>query len=797
MAGGVVEYIIGLRDQFSAAAAKVAEAAALAEKRARAMGAAANQAEAALNRIKPPAGLGVAAREMDAVAAATKRAGTAMVQTGTATRMNARDWSSTYASWRAENKALEREMRQTQRTAQEHAGWWQRNKGSFMGGLAQGGAHSALGYRGSSMLEKGMGAWMGWTLGSMAVHGADKAVTKAAEVDTMRRKLAFVLGDQGLADAAVDKAFSLSGVYQNTKVSENLEIIDDLRANLPEKFPKILEEATEPFVKLYSFWKAWDGGKHKDAAKSALKDVGLAIRSGELSGKITHDELEAHARNLSIAKAVFGEKFKMSEYFAAQKAANTAFPAMSDDFKYLGFNVLVQRLGQKAGVATGTMFAKMLQGIRMPGYSGKAWRDLGLMDESLIRSGQIELDKNGNPKGSSLAGKKWLVDQDLAAGNPMEYMLRRIFPALQKSGKVGGLDAGGIVRALDSGNVEALAAGIKAINKVDLARALGPLGYDRSAVMGLFENAMMAANILRDTHTWAQVEESMKKANAQFMDYFAAKTMAGDQADRFWQALTGKDFVPWISGNIQKVGQGFSWLADVTKQSGGVRSAFKWAGITAGSAVALAALMRITRLLGGLKKLTTIGIVLMGADAVLGNIDKIKAALATIGDGKKGTTVKATAGLYDDLSRWLATSWLGDATNAMMGGALYRMANEQRFRAAGAPWKHGADVARDVHRRRMEMHDQGTGYGLNFGQGFQRPRADLGNTAGNLAKSQTEVMVQTKVHTTFDTVKVQPSPLEIRYNGPIGGPSSVGMGGGEAHPRGTAMSEPASPKVAR
>lgn len=568
MSARIVEYIVSLVDRYSAVANKIAESSTKAAGSANAFGAAVNRAESALAKLVPPPALAGLPGQFERAAAGANKMATAVNNANAA-------------------------MSKTTAVVASRSG------GS--------GGNTVVG-GGGDKLGKGL---MAWLAGDMALGAIDGAIQKAADVDTMLEKLRFGMGgDTAMVKKAYDQAFSLSGKYKNTTVAENLHIIDDLRANLPHKMQDIIEKDLEPFVKLHSFFKAWEGGKHSGNAKGALKDIGTAIRSGELLGNVSGDDLAKHAQNLAVARVVFGEKFNLHGYFTAQKAAATALSAADDTFKSIDFAALEQRLGAGAGTALATLQNKTVGGIMMRQGSAEAWRRLGLVNMKNVR-----LDKKGLIDPKSMVGKDWLRGGALWGSNPTDAIMTVLAPAL---GNVAGLQAlAGMKSAWNSGDVDKLVAINKKIDRNKLTKELAGLGYDRNAVKQLTETILGAASLLRDRQQWKQVLRDFQN----FQSYEQSKQAFSAQMDRLFQALTGRTAVPFITSQINSAANALGRLANLAKNNPLARFAIN-TGALGGAALVLG---RILGLLTGIRRLGRITLAFAIAGAVWENWDKIVA----------------------------------------------------------------------------------------------------------------------------------------------------------------------------
>ena len=414
---------------------------------------------------------------------------------------------------------------------------------------------------GRTLGGKAMDAYFAAAVGSAVVGGVDHIIGKSADVSAMREKIKWALGgDKAGSDAAYAKAVEMSGKYKNTSVVENLHIIDDLRANLPESMDQILAHSAEPFVKMHGFFKAWAGGKHAGTAEKSLQAIGAAIRSGELTGAMSGEALAKHAEALSDAQVVFGEKFSAQKYLQGTQKAATALASSDDNFKYTDFPVLLQRLNDGGAVALRGLFDKAGAGNKVAAQSAEAWRALDLVDMS-----QVETTKAGTIKGSSLLGKDWLKGAGDYRLNMTDAIMTKVVPALAKHG--GLKDLAGLDEAWKAGDVKKLASIMEHFrhdkaNMGNLAKWAAALAKDPKAGQAVEELILGAASIQQDR----QRMHNVQKDKENFTTYDKSKQEVGAQADRLLQAISGED----LSGNIGAALSGLAgWLGtaadDITK----------------------------------------------------------------------------------------------------------------------------------------------------------------------------------------------------------------------------------------
>ena len=399
--------------------------------------------------------------------------------------------------------------------------------------------------------NKAMGAYFGYQIAKGGLHAVDSVVSKVGDVSAMREKLTWAMGgDKAGADAAYAKALELSGKYKNTTVLENLHVIDDLRANLPETMDHILHDAADPFVKMHGFFKAWQGGKHAGTAEHALKDVGAAIRAGELTGISSADDLVKHTQAIAKARILFGEKFSVPEYLQGVQKSATALSSADDTYKYVDFPILLQRLSQKAGVALRVGFQKFVAGATVSQEVAENWRKLDLVDMD-----KVKLDKGGQIKAASLLGTSWLKIGDELGVNSADAIMTKVVPALAEKG--GLKDLAGLDEAWKAGDVERAAQIMKkfranAGNMVKLSQAAIGLAKDPSAALLLEETITGAPSNLRERQRSKAIDGNVEK----FSTYDKAKQELSAQADRLLQTVAGDD-VDGLLGKAASAAAGF------------------------------------------------------------------------------------------------------------------------------------------------------------------------------------------------------------------------------------------------
>lgn len=590
MASRTVEFIYQLIDGFTKPAGSIEKAALGAQKTIHAMGAAANSADSSIGRL---------GKHMSELAAAQRAADPAWANADK--RLRSYGQSAQVAA--NNSRSLLETHKQIQKFEKENE---IKNK------YAPGGVGKMHGYirQGADLYFSGMMLEQGLQL-------VDSTIRGRADVDTMKRKLSAAFGGGAVGDAigkqSYEAAFKMSGKYRNTSVEENMKIIDDLRANLPESMDKILGENLEPFIKLHSFLKAWGGGKHAGAADAMLKDIGAAIRSGDLTGGVTAKLLAEHGEALRVATINMGDKFKVVPYFQAVQKAATALSVADKTFKYVDFPVLVSRLGRDGAVAIATGFQKLM-GTRLTQPTMEAWRNLGLVD-----MGQVRLDKNGFIDPKSVVGKKWLKNSDDYALNTTDALMKYVLPAIGK--QQNNPIFGEMSNAYLSGDVEKLAHVMEVFRQspkamIAMARQLTAMGYDRNFVKEMEELILGSASILRDRER----AKAIAKNQEDFKNYDEALQEVQAQANRTWLAMTGDEFMPWINNNLRRLGGVLKYVGDAYFNSSFLQKATSGAGLAAQGYLAIRGAQMLAHA-AGMQRVATI----------LSKIGIIKIGIAVVG----------------------------------------------------------------------------------------------------------------------------------------------------------------------
>ena len=245
---------------------------------------------------------------------------------------------------------------------------------------------NALGLAQKAALGGGIAAAGG--AATLAVYG--KIVDKGNElVAVQRRMMQAGVSNKEVAEATA-KAYQLSAQYQNMSVVENLKLINDARSTFGSQAHATHD--IDEFAKADSFLRAYEGGKH--GGDGIGKEIVAAMKSGEIAGKISPQEMKEHVAQLVAMRVAYGENLKIAQYLVAQRAGGVALRNTSDEFRYGMFPALVQENGVNAGTMLMTAFNKVVAGVGNRTSSIQEMESIGMLNKD-----QIKYDKAGRAIG--------------------------------------------------------------------------------------------------------------------------------------------------------------------------------------------------------------------------------------------------------------------------------------------------------------------------------------------------------------------------------------------------------------
>lgn len=384
--------------------------------------------------------------------------------------------------------------------------------------------------------------------------------------------------------------------------------------------------------------------------------------------------------------------------------------------------------------------------------------------------------------------------------NIPDWVMGTLMPHL--TGHVKGLDGKAFAGAWKAGDVDKLIKLTKDIDRTSLSKNLTGLGYDRTAVGALEEMIFRAASMQRDVQ---QFERALKDF-AKFNDYNKAKDSLSASIDRMMLALTGKEFVPMISGWLDKASAKISGFASKMQANPQMRQDIVDLGKTATQTAAAAGLLAVIRRLGGtmtlLRRLGFAGALVTGGSFLVAHWEGIstrlksiwtdlKTVFSTAFDGKDGTTTSALENFGKNIDSQMTT--IGDRIKDM---PVFKQIREQMNRLEPADYERmfpGESYREAARARSMASRGPEPGYIADNDNAGRFASSGLANAAAQ------RVMVESTVRTTIDPIVVQaPNSIQVQItgtvNGPVSGTGSIPMTTNS--PRGQSAAEPIVQKVA-
>ncbi len=401
--------------------------------------------------------------------------------------------------------------------------------------------------------------------GGAFVHGMGKIINKGNELVKIQRDMAQAGASNVQIQEAYAKAWKLTGKYQNIGAVDIMKMMNDARMIFGDFEHGI--HNIEPFVNSASFLRAYEGhekgGKHSE---QLFREINAAMKSGEIAGKITPEEMSKHVRALTAMKVAFGEQLKVTEYLTAQRAAGVAMRSVDDSFRYGTFAALVQENGSNAGVMLMTAFNKLFAGVRNRTKSLEEMGKLGLLDPS-----KIEYTKSGHAKG--LKDASAIKQNMLFAKRPDEWVWTVLKPLLAK--KTVGLTGKD-----------------KALKEAEIISRILP---DRNAAKAVTELLQQEVKLRKDSLALEKTRKALNEELYRQLSYDNAILAFHEQWNNLVQAL-GAPVIPAITKTIAALNNELAGIADWLGKNPETAGA-----ITSGLAALSAALLALgTVLVGGL-----------------------------------------------------------------------------------------------------------------------------------------------------------------------------------------------------
>ena len=377
----------------------------------------------------------------------------------------------------------------------------------------------------------------------VAIGGAFAVAGGTAMLSTMGKvvdrgndlvKLQQDMAQAGVKNAEVQeayaKAWEMTGKYQNVSAVEVMKLINDGRMTFGSQ-----HDAThhiEDFVDMTSFLKSYQDGKHAHGGEGLLAEVNAAMKSGEIAGKVSPDDMKEHVKQLTAMKVAYGEQLKIGQYLTAQRNAGVALRNTTDEFRYGLFPALVQENGQSAGTMLMTAYNKVVAGTGNRTKSLEHMKEIGLLNPSML-----EYNKIGMVKG--LKSPDGIKGSHSAALNFADWVMTTLKPRLDKQ-----------TRDKKTGEIDH-------IKEAQLISGMFP---DRNAAKAITEIIQQFSKFTKDAHLMREARDAMAMRLYTEKSWIAQKQAFTTQWDNFVAAL-GAPMVPQATEALRSINQAMAGIA--------------------------------------------------------------------------------------------------------------------------------------------------------------------------------------------------------------------------------------------
>jgi len=415
--------------------------------------------------------------------------------------------------------------------------------------------------------------------GEAAIKGLTKLVDKGNELVRIQQNMAQAGVKATEIQEAYAKAWQMTGKYQNVGAAEALKVINEGRMTFGSQH--LSTAHAEDFIRMISFLKAYQGGRHGANAANFESEAIAAMKSGEIAGKIMPEEMAEHVKQLTAMRVAYGDQLKIGQYLTAQRAAGVALRNAGDDFRYGMFPALVQENGPGAGVMLMTAFNKIVAGTGNRTKSLEHMADIGLLNSS-----QLEYDKIGRVKG--LKDPSAILNNRDAALNFGSWVMKTFKPLL---------DA-------------------KTRDPIREAQMISAMFPDRNAAKAITEVLQQFSKLSKDAQQMVAARQALNEGRYLDESWEGQKQAFEEQWNNLMQAL-GSPLVKSATEILKDMNKhlaGFSQWASLKENASSIEAVGKGlaiigAALTAGGAAALIAAL-------GPAGWLVAGIVALGAAAV-------------------------------------------------------------------------------------------------------------------------------------------------------------------------------------
>lgn len=379
----------------------------------------------------------------------------------------------------------------------------------------------------------GVAAIMG---SGIIAKGLADIVDKSADYVKVQQDMAQAGASVEQVNNAVAKSWELSAKYQNLSARDLLKLQNDARGIFGNQ--SVATADIGPIARAAAFLKAREGDKGSEDFDSITRELQAAIKSGEIAGKISPEEMAKHINELTAMKVAFGDSLKIAQYLTAQRNAGVALRNTSDAFRYGMFPALVQENGPNAGTMLMTAFNKVVAGVGNRSQSLENMVDIGL-----LKPDQLNWDKAGHAKGlKNMAGLTGSLDAALNFGDWVESTLK---PKLEKQ-----LDKEGIKDQ-----------NLRNIRESQLISSIFP---DRNAAKAVTEVIQQYSKLQKDA---AIIQDSYGKLSGEGAEnyiansYYGQKQAIGSQGQNLVDAA-GSPLVPAATDALKNLASALNSLSE-------------------------------------------------------------------------------------------------------------------------------------------------------------------------------------------------------------------------------------------
>lgn len=471
--------------------------------------------------------------------------------------------------------------------------------------------------------------------GSAMIAAVGNLVDKGNALVKVQRDMALATGNFKQVQDAYNKSFEMTAKYKNIGAVDVMKMQNDARMTFGSQ--KLATEHIDAFVNMASFLKAFEGGKHVGLEGGIMREVGAAMKSGEIAGNVTPEALKDTVNQLVAMKVAYGEGLKITTYLAAQRAGGVALRNSSDEFRYGIFPALVQEQGSNAGVMLMTAFQKIVAGTGNKINAINKMVDIGLLTEK---------DVQRDPKTHKIHGlRAGLENSSDAAINFGDWVMKTLNPLLE--------------RRLDKEHVVGQQA-----RSVRESVLIGGLFPDRNAQKAVTEIIQQYSKLSKDAAQMAATRMAMGKDG---MDAYRTGSYDyqlgafNEQIDNLMK-LAGASIVPEATKGLASINEALSGVVQWTKANPATVKAIMETMAAVGAGIAAFGVVLTGAAVAG--AIGFIGPIVAGVGAVAAGISGLSAAVALF----KPEAFEAMVNAIKSFVTWTA-NFIGK-TKEKLGGLL-------------------------------------------------------------------------------------------------------------------------------